>query len=63
MYYKTNDPTRNGEGYRDMTAYLALQRIEMEAQEARRMKNGGRRAKRMNCKDAPRGKKKNRSDC
>jgi len=46
-----------------MTAYLALQRIEMEAREARRMKNGGRRAKRMNCKDAPRGKKKNRSDC
>ena len=35
MYYKTNDPTRNGEGYRDMTAYLALQRIELEAREAR----------------------------
>lgn len=62
MYYKTNDPTRNGEGYKDMTAYLAIQRIELEAQEARRMKRGGRKVKHNNRKDYPRGKKAKHAD-
>ena len=50
MYYK-DDFTRSGEGYRDMTAYLAIQRIEQEALEARRMKRGGRKVKHNNCKE------------
>ena len=52
MYYK-DDLTRNDEGYRDMTAYLAIQRIEQEALEARRMKRGGRKVKHNNRKEIP----------
>ena len=52
MYYK-DDLTRNGEGYGDMTAYLAIQRIEQEALEARRMKRGGRKVKHNNRKEYP----------
>ena len=47
MYYK-NDLTRNGEGYRDMTAYHVIQRLEQEALEARRIKRGGRKLKHHN---------------
>ena len=55
MYYK-NDLTRNGEGYTDMTAYLAIQRLEQEALEARRMKRGGRKLKHSNRKENTRKK-------
>ena len=35
----------NSEGYKDPTAYLAIKNICMEAEEARRLKRGGRRMK------------------
>ena len=61
MYYK-DDLTRNGEGYGDMTAYLAIQRIEQEALQARRAKRSGRKVKHHNRKDYPRGKSKRYAD-